>query len=369
MAWYNPIKTVAKYTNPAFLIGDILKDRIEPKVGLDPNQRGTLGAINNPVSSGGGGWGEPGDAPASDQGAINGGGGDAGGGGSNAYSAYSRGGSGGSYAQPAYNPDDLNYLNDQENRLRAMFGEADTALNQGRQGIADEFGRTEQRKKEDQARVNRDYDNKEADTTTKKQSALGKVNDNARTLANSVRRKLALASGTSSSAYQDEAPQAVAKEATEGRTNVLEDFAGNFNALKRAREDTKSEFERMFEDLKIQRNTRERQLEDGVLNNKQDITNKLNNLATERAKLLQGGYKEVRLAQQPFENEYNARKSEITSLFDKYRTPFTPQAVNVANPSLRDYLVERKGITPEQQQVETYNDYLTKLKKQDEEQL
>lgn len=114
----------------------------------------------------------------------------------NAYSAYSRGGSGGSYAQPAYNPDDLNYLNDQENRLRAMFGEADTALNQGRQGIADEFGRTEQRKKEDQARVNRDYDNKEADTTTKKQSALGKVNDNARTLANSVRRKLALASGT-----------------------------------------------------------------------------------------------------------------------------------------------------------------------------
>lgn len=69
----------------------------------------------------------------------------------------------------------------------------------------------------------------------------------------------------------------------------------------------------MFEDLKIQRNTRERQLEDGVLNNKQDITNKLNNLATERAKLLQGGYKEVRLAQQPFENEYNARKSEITS--------------------------------------------------------
>lgn len=54
---------------------------------------------------------------------------------------------------------------------------------------------------------------------------------------------------------------------------------------------------------------------------------------------------------------------------DKYRTPFTPQAVNVANPSMRDYLVERKGITPEQQQVETYNDYLTKLKKQDEEQL
>lgn len=272
-------------------------------------------------------------------------------------------------AAPAYNPDDLAYLNDQENRLRAMFGEADTALNQGRQGIADEFGRTEQRKKEDQARVNRDYDNKEADTTTKKQSALGKVNDNARTLANSVRRKLALASGTSSSAYQDEAPQAVAKEATEGRTNVLEDFAGNFNALKRAREDTKSEFERMFEDLRIQRQGRERQLEEGVLANRNDIDTKLSNLATERAKLLGGGYRESRVAQQPYEDAINARKSEITSLFDKYRTPFTPQAVNVANPSMRDYLVERKGITPEQQQVETYNDYLTKLKKQDEEQL
>jgi hypothetical protein len=270
-------------------------------------------------------------------------------------------------AAPAYNPDDLNYLNDQENRLRAMFGEADTALNQGRQGIADEFGRTEQRKREDQARVNRDYDNKEADTTTKKQSALGKVNDNARTLANSVRRKLALASGTSSSAYQDEAPQAVAKEATEGRTNVLEDFAGNFNALKRAREDTKSEFERMFEDLRIQRQGRERQLEEGVMANRQDIDTKLSNLASERAKLLGGGYKDVRIAQQPYEAAINARKAEISSLFDKYRTPFTPQAVNVANPSLRDYLVERKGITPEQQQVETYNDYLTKLKKQDEE--
>ena len=372
MSWFNSLKQVAKYS-PTVWAADWAKDKAQdPNYNLLPgisinNRPGErdINPWNNPQQPSGGAS-QPAPQPGgSDQGPVDNGGGGA----YNAYSAYSRTGSSGSRAAaaPAYNPDDLNYLNDQEGRLRAMFGEADTALNQGRQGIADEFGRTEQRKREDQARVNRDYDNKEADTTTKKQSALGKVNDNARTLANSVRRKLALASGTSSSAYQDEAPQAVAKEATEGRTNVLEDFAGNFNALKRAREDTKSEFERMFEDLRIQRQGRERQLEEGVMANRQDIDTKLSNLASERAKLLGGGYKDVRIAQQPYEAAINARKAEISSLFDKYRTPFTPQAVNIANPSLRDYLVERKGITPEQQQVETYNDYLTKLKKQDEE--
>jgi hypothetical protein len=264
--------------------------------------------------------------------------------------------------------DDLAYLNDQENSLRGLFGEADNAFRQGQQGIADEFGRAEQRKKEDQARANRDYNLKETTTTTAKTSSLGKVNDNARNLANSVRRRLALSGGTSSSAYQEAAPAAVAAEATRDRTGVMENYGANFNAIKTARDDAKSQFERMFEDLRLQRSGREQALQQGVLQNKNDVEQKLSALAQERAKLLGGGYQAQRVAQQPYLDALNSRKGEINSLADRYRNPFTPQEVKVANPSLRDYMVENAGITPEQQQEVTYNDYLNKLKKQDEEQ-
>lgn len=269
-------------------------------------------------------------------------------------------------AAPLYNPDDLAYLNDQEASLRRLFTDADIARDQGMRGIADEFGRTEQRKKEDQARTERDYQTKEDATTREKTSALGKVNDNARTLANSVRRRLALTGGTSSSAYQEAAPAAVATEATRDRTGVMENYGANFNALKTAREDAKSQFERMFEDLRTQKNQREQALQQGVLENKNQVEQKLSALAAERAKLLGGGYQAQRIAQQPFLDATNARKAEINSLADRYRNPFTPQEVKVANPSMRDYLVENAGISPEQQQEVTYNDYLAKLKKDDE---
>jgi len=171
----------------------------------------------------------------------------------------------------SYNPADIAYLDDQIARLQRQHGSADTALNNGLTQLQDSYNREVQGANTRQNQTMQDFTTKETDTTRAKDSALTRTNENARTLAEGLRRRLGLASGSGSSAFQFAAPGAVAKMATENRTGVLENFGANFRDLNTSRDRVKSQYEEMLADLEAQRKTRESDFRSGILEKKNQI--------------------------------------------------------------------------------------------------
>lgn len=278
--------------------------------------------------------------------------------------AYS--GSGGA---SGYDPGDLAYLDSTADQLRRMLGSAQTSLGQGLANLGDSFNRETGTANQARSRALENFAIQREDTTRDKQTAIGKVDTNARTLNDSLRRILGMAAGSGSSAYQFAAPNAVARQASQQRSSVLGDFAENDRNLTLSENRAKTDFESLLEDLERQRRERESELRGGILEREQDINTNLGNVAAERAKLLGGGYSQVRLAQQPFQDAINDRQSQLDSLFERFRSPtLTPKAVNVQKPELRDYLVDRAAINANTQQGESqYSPYSQFLRKQDEE--
>ena len=257
---------------------------------------------------------------------------------------YTGGSTGSRGTASTYNPQDIAYLDDQMARLRSQHGSADTALNNGLTQLQDSYGREVQGANTRQNQTMQDFTTKETDTTRAKDSALTRTNENARTLAEGLRRRLGLASGSGSSAFQFAAPGAVAKMATENRTGVLENFGANFRDLNTSRDRVKSQYEEMLADLESQRKTRESDFRSGILEKKSQIDGSLAEAARQKALALGGGYEQVKTAMSPFVSQIDSRQAEIDGLFNKFRTPFAQKAVDTSMPTLRDYMVDRANI-------------------------
>lgn len=282
------------------------------------------------------------------------------------------GGGGGGYSAPvdpyaAQRAEDNSFLNDQEGQLRALLGRADTSLGQGITNLNNSYNASRTNATEDQNRTLRDYGVKREDTIRDKQSSIGKVNTNARTLSNSVRSIIGRASGSGSSAFQLAAPNAVSREASGQRTNVLETFGRNFRNLDTAENDAKFKYDKLLKDLEAQRGQREYDLRAGIDSQKNALSEKLANVAGERARVNGGGYGAVRTAQQPYQNEINTRQSELDRLFTQFNPTISYAPVDVQKPELSPYTVDRAAIGANQAQgADQYSPYSQFLKKRQE---
>lgn len=280
------------------------------------------------------------------------------------------GGSGGysAPAAPSYNQDDLNYLNDQEAQLRRLLQSAQQARADGTTRLQDSYNQETSQANQRRSRALEDFGIQREDTTRGKQTAINNTNTNARTLSDSIRRMIGMASGSNSSAYQLAAPNAVARSASINRNNVMDTFGKNFRDLDLSERRAKDDFESLLSDLAAQKQSRMGELESGVLSQEQGIYESLANLASERAKLQGGGYGAVRVARQPYLNEINNRQNQIDQIFSKYRTPYSVKAVNVQKPNLRNYTVDKYAISQNKTAgQEPYSPYSQFLKKQAEE--
>ena len=250
------------------------------------------------------------------------------------------GGSGGT----SYNPADIAYLDDQIARLQRQHGSADTALNNGLTQLQDSYSKEVEGANSRRAQATQDLNTKRKDTTRAKDSALNRVNENARTLAEGLRRRIGMASGSGSSAFQITAPGAVSRDATEDRTGVLENFGVNFRDLATTEQRQKTQFDELLSDLEAQRKTRESDFRSGILEKKNQIDTSLSEVARQKALALGGGYNQVRAAMSPYAGAIDSRQAEIDNLFNKFRTPFEQKAVDTTAPTLRDYMVDRANI-------------------------
>jgi len=276
-------------------------------------------------------------------------------------------GGGGAVDPNALTDDERAYLDNSENTLRGYLGDLDTGLNQGRNTLNDSYNRELSNANSDRGRTVRDFEVKDADLQRGRDNDIAGVNSNARTLSNSVRRILGMASGSGSSAYQIAAPDAVARKASGERTNVMENFGQNFRNLDTAKKDSESDFNRYLQDLELQKNQRSMELEGGIESQRGSLNQQLAEVAGKRVQ--GGGYAAIQAAQAPFLQAAQTSRTAGQALFDKFRTPVNSvKGLEVKTPNLRDYIVDRAAINANKSAGQsTYSPYQLPQNKDEEE--
>ena len=256
-----------------------------------------------------------------------------------------------------YNPADLAYLEDSRSRLQRQLQSADLAKRNGLTALNDSYNSNVSSANSDRGRALEDFSTKREDTTRAKDQAITKVDTSARTLADSLRRRIGMASGSGSSAYQITAPAAVARDASQNRTGVLENYGTNFRNLATAEDRAKSDFEKYLDQLEAEKKQRESDFLASVYDKQNDISSSLAEVARQEALLKGGGYDQVKQAMNPYVSQIDSRQSAIDNLFKKYRTPSSVQKVKVQAPQLSDYVVDNSTIKNAQQAGDTYAPY------------
>jgi hypothetical protein len=266
---------------------------------------------------------------------------------------------------PAYNPDDMNYLQGQmslQDRLLESMGVTRQTgmerLNQAEQSARD--GATLQNDR----RV-RDFNTQRSDSYNSKQRALGTVNTNARTLADSLRRMLGLASGSSSS--QLVASNAVARQASQQRNSVMSNYGQNERDLDTAVSDNEVDFAGILQGIVNDRKSKEQEFLQGLTTGEQGIVNSKAEIAAEMDRLRGGSGLS---AMRPYQDRYMQLQNENDRLQREFTPTFTPRAGTVKTPNLRDYLVDRQSINANKQgNASVYSPYAQFLQKKEEERL
>lgn len=260
----------------------------------------------------------------------------------------------GSGSSSVVNRQDLDYLSAQEGRYNTLRDSLGEYLRQGLERLNSSEEDARNRATQQNQRAIRDFDTKSADSMAAKNSALGRVDTNARTLSNSVRRTLGLAGGTGGSAYKIAAPMAVARDASAKRGEVMSSFGRNERDIDTARSDTSADFSLVLKDIADRRKREEENLRSGIFEQEQGINNSLAQIAAERAKLTGGN---ALSAMRPFEARYSELQGELSQLPSRFAVA-PARDLKVATPSLRDYLVDRTAINANREgEQSTYSPY------------
>jgi len=256
-------------------------------------------------------------------------------------------GSGGSQ-QPAYSKDDLAYLDGQMGNLDRQYGRVDTQLQNALRMALQNYENTKAAGETQYNRNTRDINLKESVSEQGRKRELDKVDTGARMLANSLRQKLGLASGSGSSAYQVSAPDAVRRQATEQRGDVLGDYSANFAQIANTRKDTEDDWTQMQNQLSNEYNRRQMESQGEFATLKSEIDANRQRVAGEKAKLLGGGYAGVKSAMAPYEQRIAEGESLIDGLYNKYAAGYKVDPIKQRTVNLRDYATDKVAVRDQQ---------------------
>jgi hypothetical protein len=265
---------------------------------------------------------------------------------------------------------ELASLDRSEGRLRALYGQADTQLNQGLQSLTNSYTGEQNKLNTGRTRTLEGYDTQGQQAVQKRDEGIGKVDTNARTLNDSLRRLLGMAGGSKSSAFQFAAPNAVAREASQGRQGVIGDYAQDAGALDKARKYADEDYTSALDELLTSKNQREQALRSGIEQQRGSIDQQLGDIAARRSGLRGGSTQAQIAAAQPYEDQYNSREQAINNLFAQFNPNVAARAVNPQSVDLSQYQVDRGAINANRQtgQNNSTSPYSNFLRKQLEEQ-
>lgn len=255
---------------------------------------------------------------------------------------------GGGSSTSSYDPADLAYLDDQKGALERQRGRTDTTLRNSLDAILQNYNKELSGANQTRSRNLEDFDTKTQTSEMGRERELGKVDTSARMLANSLRQKIGLASGSGSSAYQITAPNAVARQASEQRGDVLGDYAANFQALDTNKRRSGEDFESLLKELNNQRSQRQMGVEGDIATQRNEIDSNIGQLEGKRADILGGGYKDIRNAMNPWNQRVSQGESLIDGLYSKYAAKYNVNPIQERKTNLRDYAVDKTAVRDQQ---------------------
>jgi len=277
-------------------------------------------------------------------------------------SGTTRGGSGS--AAPAYNQEDVRGLDAQKSLFERLLQSTQGTLNSGLQGLNDSTTQANNNAQSGFNRANRDFDIQREDSQNSKNQAINGVDTNARTMSDSLRRIIGMAGGSGASANLA-GSNAVARQASQQRDGVMGSFGKNERNLDLAVGDTKTDFEKLLEEIKASRRTQEESLRAGVGAQEQGINQTLAEIAAERARVMGG---DQLSAAQPYQDRYLGIQNQLDALPGQFRNEAS-RAVKATAPKLSDYLVDRQALNASKQNggQEQYSPYKAFLDRNREE--
>lgn len=254
-------------------------------------------------------------------------------------------------SQAGYQQNQVNQTNamldDQTSNLQRLLGSLGTQKQQGLQKLSDSYNNEKQAGE-------LQYEQQVKDNTRQKLSAFNKVDANARTAYNSLKRLLGLSGGPNQSALKFAAPDAIARVASQERGDQVENYALNDRNI----ENAKTSF---LQDLLNKKNERESDFLKGIMSQEQSINSDLGDIAAQRAQVNGGNYEAIRAARSPFQNVINQRQSDIDNLFNQYNTPFN---ANKQLATLNQFNVDKAAVNANQAQGQAdYSPYQQPLRK------
>ena len=268
-------------------------------------------------------------------------------------------------AEERQKQNNIEQLNNQIGMLRSLFGGADAAFAEGNANIDNAYARSLALGDQQHTRAIEDY-NLQGDRAERDRSTgLQETESRARSLADALRQKIGLASGRNSSAYQINAPGAVADATAADRTGVLEAYGDNYLNLARAKEDTEEDYGMFKRGLSDERANKRRALHKGYEENKQSLNREIAGLEGKRGSL--NGTQDMAALLSPYLNAFNNSQNVINSLKDKYRTPtYETKGINPEKINLDKYSADPSKMTQSEIEKQARGEFSTKKKEEDE---
>lgn len=253
-------------------------------------------------------------------------------------------------ARPVVDPNEIAYWDDVTGSLNRLLQSSETQKAQGLEQLGNSYNQQLSRSNEAESRALRDYGIKREDTTRDKQSNLGAIDTRARTTNDSLRRLLGLAGAGISSAADFAAPNAVARQAGQQRSQTLDQFGRNARNIDLAEGDAKTGFANQREDFASQKREKEQTFLRGILESQNKIYDSLSNAATQKGLAQGGNYTTTAAARMPFQSAISERRNSLDNLFNQYRDPqFAVKNVEVKTPELGQYTNDRIALQAGQQ--------------------
>ena len=279
----------------------------------------------------------------------------------------SGGGAGGASRAPAYSQEDLAYLDSQMGNLNNQYGRTDTTLRDALDAVLQNYNKELGGANLTRGRNIEDFNTKTQVSEQGRGRELGKVDTNARMLANSLRQRLGLGAGASSA--QNVAGEAVARQASEQRGDVLGDYAANFMELDTNKRRSEEDYNSMLKELDTQKLQREGGVRGDIETQRNSIRENQGRIAGEKAKLLGGGYTGVRSAMAPYDAKIAGGESLIDSIYSKYAAKYNVNPLQTRNTNLRDYATDNVAVRDQAQGGEEYSPYKNPFQEDEEQPL
>lgn len=257
-------------------------------------------------------------------------------------------GSGSGLGSGGYSQEDLAYLDSQSGVLDRQYGRTETTLRDALDAVLQNYNKELSGANTTRSRNLEDFNDKTEISEQGRSRELGKVDTSARMLANSLRQRLGLASGSGSSAYQLTAPDAVRRQATEQRGDVLSDYSANFQELDKNKKRSEEDFNSLLEELGKQKAQREGGVVSDIESQRNSIRENKARVAGERAKLLDGGYNAVRQAMSPYEAQIAQGEGLLDSIYSKYAAKYNVAPIAERKTNLRDYATDKVAVRDQQ---------------------